>query len=78
MASCMGVSIVFYVSAVAFHRLWISHLSKFPGPRLAAITFWYEFYYDVWPGTGLVSAGFSLIARFYSPLPVHRQNPRTA
>lgn len=36
-----------YLIALAFHRLVSSPLAKFPGPKLAALTLWYEFYYDV-------------------------------
>lgn len=53
-----AVSLAAYMATVTFHRLWINPLSNFPGPRFAAATFWYEFYYDVWPGVGQVSASF--------------------
>lgn len=35
---------------IAVRRLFFHPLSKFPGPRVAAITRWYEFYYDVIEG----------------------------
>lgn len=36
-----------YIVGLAVSRRYFHPLSGFPGPRLAAITNWYEFYYDV-------------------------------
>lgn len=41
------VLICLYIIVVAIYRLYLSPLAKFPGPRLAALTFWVEFYHDV-------------------------------
>ncbi|RYP24616.1 hypothetical protein DL765_000442 [Monosporascus sp. GIB2] len=35
---------------VGVYRLFFSPLSKIPGPKLAALTHWYEGYYEVWLG----------------------------
>ena len=34
----------------AIWRLYLSPIAHIPGPRFAALTFWNEFYYDVWLG----------------------------
>ena len=31
----------------AFYRLFLSPIAHIPGPKLAAVTFWYEFFYEV-------------------------------
>lgn len=41
-------SAIFYFVTVGIYRLWFHPLSKIPGPKLAALTLWYETYHDVW------------------------------
>ncbi len=36
-----------YTFILAIHRLYLSPLAPFPGPFLAKVTHWYEFYYNV-------------------------------
>ncbi|EKG14730.1 hypothetical protein MPH_08005 [Macrophomina phaseolina MS6] len=38
--------VLLYCLCGAVHRLYLSPLASFPGPRLAALTLWYEYYYD--------------------------------
>ena len=37
---------VLYVILLCAYRLTLHPLGKFPGPKIAAATFWYEFYYN--------------------------------
>lgn len=40
------VASALYGAGLAFYRLFLSPLSKFPGPKLAALTRKYESYYE--------------------------------
>lgn len=39
--------VVSYALITTIYRLFLSPIRHFPGPLLAALTFWYEGYYDV-------------------------------
>ncbi|KAK3389367.1 putative cytochrome P450 [Podospora didyma] len=45
-----AAALTLYSLGLAAYRLFLSPISKFPGPWLAAATGWYEFYYDVIDG----------------------------
>jgi hypothetical protein len=42
--------LLLWIIGTAIYRVYLSPLSKIPGPKLAALTSWYEFYYDAVKG----------------------------
>lgn len=45
-------SIMIYTIILAVWRLYHSPLAKIPGPKLAALTHWYETYFEIIKGGG--------------------------
>ena len=41
---------ILYLVWLAVSRLYLSPLAKFPGPKLAALSRWYEAYYEIIKG----------------------------
>ncbi|KAI4914534.1 hypothetical protein J4E85_010599 [Alternaria conjuncta] len=47
-ASLIGIWILYWL-AVGVYRVYFHPLADIPGSKLAAFTFWYEFYYEIYP-----------------------------
>jgi hypothetical protein len=46
LAAVLGLSCL-YLGSLAIYRLWLSPLSRYPGPKLAALTQWVETYHEL-------------------------------
>jgi hypothetical protein len=46
----MSVFLLLWTVATVIRRIYFSPLSVFPGPKLAAATLWYEFYFNIIKG----------------------------
>jgi hypothetical protein len=61
-------SLALYAGWLVISRLFLSPLARFPGPRLAALSNWYEFYYDVLL-QGQFTAHIQELHKKYGPFP---------
>lgn len=48
----LAVAALAYTAVLAIYRVYFHPISHIPGPKLAAITYWYQSYYDLWPHSG--------------------------
>ncbi|RFU78092.1 cytochrome p450 [Trichoderma arundinaceum] len=61
-----------YLVGLGIYRVYLSPLAKFPGPRLAALTTWYQAYYDVYLGGQFFKKSDELHRKYG---PIVRVNP---
>ncbi|KAI8938499.1 hypothetical protein NX059_004389 [Plenodomus lindquistii] len=77
----LAIAAGLYCCALYFYRLYLHPLAKFPGPKLAAISSWYEAYYEI-VLTGQYSRQISKLHDQYGPIirvtpdELHIRDPR--
>ena len=62
-----GLSLCLYLLGLAIYRLFLHPLASVPGPKLAALSLWYEFYYDC-IHAGKMSSKVSEMHAHYGPV----------
>lgn len=62
------VAVAAYYATLAFYRLFLDPLARFPGPKAAAVSRWYEAYYDVFLG-GKYTFKIAQLHKEYGKLP---------
>ncbi|KAL9622226.1 MAG: hypothetical protein Q9160_003409 [Pyrenula sp. 1 TL-2023] len=60
-------AVIAYYGTIVFYRLFLDPLVRFPGPKLAAISRWYEAYYDVVLG-GQYTTKIAEVHGIYGPI----------
>ena len=57
-----------HLLVLIIHRLYFSLIAHIPGPRLAALTYFYQFYYDLWPYQGQFIFQYAKLHEGYGPI----------
>ncbi|KAH8897428.1 trichodiene oxygenase [Thozetella sp. PMI_491] len=70
-----AVIVVAYFVAVIVYRLLLHPLARFPGPKLAAATRWYEAYYDVIQGGKYEFKIAEMHKKYGYPYEIHIHDP---
>ncbi|KAF9039634.1 cytochrome P450 [Hymenopellis radicata] len=71
--SLLCIFLLFRTLYIAFSRLYLHPLKAFPGPRLAALTDYYQAYYEVWRN-GMFTRHTEDLHRLYGPVVRVRPN----
>jgi cytochrome P450 len=57
-----------YILGLCVYRLYFSRIAHIPGPKLAALTRFYEFYHDLWPHHGRFMFKCGELHQKYGPI----------